>query len=315
MKTPMLRITAIAVLTLFQLAGCKKDDQKAETAQLDDQSRQHNEDSNFFLSESDQSDNDVNAVLKDIPAFGRVAGTDVIPVCGMTVDSSQLAQQILTLNFDSSTVCPNPDRLRSGQIRLQLTTGAYWRDPGAVLTVTYLHYGVTRISDGRYVIIDGVKTLTNVNGNNWTGFLSGSDTLKYRSRALGVSARFSSGLAATWNLARTTAWWYAPLTQKITFSADGDTTISNFPRTGSWGVNRYGYTFTTYYNQAIESNSSCGLYRPVRGTLTHHVRLSDFVLTCGVDQSGNWLGGACAYGYKVTWSVGGGTLATAVFSY
>jgi hypothetical protein len=315
MKNHVFRIGAIAFLLLFQLAACKKDDQQAEDGQLDEQSRQHNDDSNLFLSESDQSDNDINAVLKDIPAFGRVAGTDVIPVCGMTVDSSQVAQHILTLLFDSATVCPNPDRLRSGQIRVELTSGAYWRDPGAVLTVTYLHYGVTRVSDGRFVILNGTKTLTNVNGNNWTGFLAGTDTLLYRSRALGVSAQFSGGNSATWNLARTTSWWYAPLTQKITFSADGDTTISGYPRTGSWGVNRFGYTFNTYYNQALEANSSCGFYRPVRGTLTHHVRLSNFILTFGVDQDGNWLGGACAYGYKVAWTIGNGTLVTAVFSY
>jgi len=292
--------------------SCKKDE---DTVVLDEETRQFNDDSNTFKSESDQADNDINSTLQDIPTFGRVAGVQAIPVCGLSIDSSQIAQKIIYLNFDSTISCLVPARRRSGQIKVQLTTGNYWRDSGSQLTLTYINFKIQRVSTGRSITVNGIKTLTNINGNNWLGFLGGNDTLKYRSRATQLAVQFSSGLSATWNATHTTSWWYLPATQVVYFTANGDTTMNSYNHVASWGVNRYGKNFITYYEQPVISNSSCGFGRPVSGAITHNVNNSQFFIDLGMDQNGNHTVSGCSYGYLVTWIYNDNKVGQGVFAY
>ncbi len=286
---------SMAVAILF-VGGCKKDKDEA----LDSKVEQHNRDANTYKSELDQTDNDINDAIKDIPAFGKTGGTASSPLCGCTIDSSQIAQKILFFNFDGVTPCFSPSRTRSGQIKVQLTQGQYWSNVGSVLTLTFNNYKITRLSDNRSIQFNGTKTLQNINGNDWLGFLFGTKTLKYRERALNISVKFDDGSQATWNSARITEWSYVPAETKIVFYASGDTTYNGVGNTDSWGTNRYGNSFVTFYNSAIVSNTYCGLWRPVSGKITHRLD-RDFIITFGVDQQGNATPYACAYGFKVNW--------------
>lgn len=296
-----------AFYSLTFIYSCKK-----EKASLDEETQQFNDDSNFYKNESDQAYDDINNQLRDIPVFGKGSNITIpavlsSPLCGATIDSSQLAQKILFFNFDGVTPCFSPSRTRSGQIKVELITGNYWRDAGAVLKLTYLNFKVTRLSDNKSVMLNGVKTLTNINGNDWLGFLFGTASLKYKERALNVQVVFDNGLQATWNSARTTQWSYTPANQRINFTANGDTVINGFNTVDSWGVNRYSQPFTTYYVSPWQSNSYCGYWRPVSGEFTHSVNASDFNFKLGVDQNGNTSTLNCAYGFKVTWTKDGNT--------
>ncbi len=309
-------ILLIAVLSIFvSLSSCKKDEDKDTTATLDGNVSQFNSDANYYKSESDQADNDINNSLSEIPAFGRLSsGTAVLasPLCGVTIDSSQIANKILFYNFDGVTPCFSPSRTRGGQIKVQLTNGTHWSDVGAELTLTYINYKVTRLSDNKSIQFNGVKTLKNLNGNNWLGFIAGLTTLKYKERALNIAVTFDNNLSATWNSARITEWGYvgANVNQNIpyahiTFSAIGDTVINGHSNTDSWGVNRFGNSFVTYYNTSLVSNTYCGLWRFNSGELVHEVNSNTFTLKLGVDQNGNPTPYTCAYGYKVSWAVNG----------
>lgn len=291
--------------------SCKKD--KSEEAQLDSKVTQFNNDANYYRSESDQADNDINNSLGDIPAFGRRSAAASIlssPLCGVTIDSSQIANKILFYNFDGVTPCFSPSRTRSGQIKVQLTGGTHWSDVNAELTITYINFKVTRLYDNKSIMFNGVKTLTNVNGNDWIGFLLGTSTLKYRERALNIAVVFDNGSAsATWNAARVTEWSFVSAAvnpsipyDHIVFTAQGDTTIGGHVKTDSWGVNRFGNAFTTYYNSQLNSNTYCGLWRFNSGELVHEVSGNTYTLTLGVDQSGNPTPYTCAYGFKVSWN-------------
>ena len=98
--------------------------------------------------------------------------------------------------FDSTqTSCFAPVRIRSGQIKVQLTNGAYWGQQGAVLTLTYINYKVLYKATNTFIRFNGTKTLTNVNGNKWISFLLGTSTLDYRERAYNVKVDFSGGAA------------------------------------------------------------------------------------------------------------------------
>ena len=159
-----------------------------------------------------------------------------------------------------------------------------------------------------------IKTLKNINGNNWLGFLLGTDTLKYQSRAFNVQVNFTGGAQATWNAAHTSQWSFTPSNNRITFSAIGDTTMNGFNNVSGWGVNRYGQSFTTYYTGAYVSNTYCGLWRPIAGELIHNVNSANYTFTLGVDQSGNPSTLDCAYGFKVSWLYNGNS-ASVVLSY
>ena len=307
----LLRIVTMLCIACTFLQACKKDE---EAPELSGETKQFNDDSNTFKAESDQADNDVTAALQDIPAFGRLANIAVTPVCGMTVDTTQVSQKIVYLNFDSTIACLTPARSRSGQIRVELTQGNYWRDAGSELTLTYIQYKVTRLSTGKSITFNGTKKLTNINGNNWMGFLAGTDTLKYKSRAFNLQVRFNSGLTASWNVAYLSEWHYRPVPQEVVFTASGDTIMVGNNRTASWGSNRYHQDFITVFNKPIVSNTSCGLGRPTHGDLTHKFNNSRFDIVLGVDQNGNAANG-CPYGFLVYWYYDETEVASAVFSY
>jgi hypothetical protein len=305
MKKVKVIIMLAGVISHSLITSCKKD--KDDEVQLDAQTRQHNDDSNNYKSETDQADSDINGALENVSGFGRGAGVLSSPLCGCTIDSSQLAQKVLYFNFDGVTPCFSPSRTRSGQIKAELTSGNLWSDAGSVLTLTYIDFKVTRLSDGRSIKFNGVKTLKNINGNNWLGFLLGTSALKYLSRAFNVNVTFNDGSGATWNTAHVTEWSYVPAETKIVFTATGDTSLNGFSNVQGWGTNRYGYSFTSYFNTGLLSNTYCGLWRFNAGEWVHNVNGSVFTLTLGVDQSGNPTPYACAYGYKVTWQHDGKT--------
>lgn len=303
MKKQIILLVSITILSTGFYA-CKKEDQQG----LDAKTKQFNDDSNNFKAESDQADNDVNNTINEIPAFGRGAGVLSSPLCGVTIDSSQLAQKILFFNFDGITPCFSPSRTRSGQIKVQLTTGSNWHMAGSVLTLTYNNFKITRLSDNKSILFNGTKTLTNVNGHNWLTFLAGTSTFKYRSRAYNVNVTYNDGSTAVWNQTCITEWLYTPTGNHapyLTFTSNGDSTVNSYSNSSMWGTNRYGEAFTTYYTTPIISNTYCGLWRPNSGELIHHVNTSDFALTLGVDQSGNATTLNCAYGYKVSWTING----------
>ena len=302
---------------VFLMSACRKDEMP-EKPELDSEFLQNNEDNRFQRDEADQADNDINDALQEIPGFGKTAGAPLAsPLCGVTIDSSQIAQKILFFNFDGVTPCFSPSRTRSGQIKVQLTSGADWSTAGAVLTLTYTNFKITRLSDNKWVNFNGVKTLTNLNGHDWLGLLAGNTTHAYRERAYNVDVDFSSGASAVWNSARVTNWSYdpaSPVGPNLYFECTGDTTINGISNVDMWGVNRFGKDFIRYYNSPWQSNLYCGFWRPVAGTIIHEVNNKQFQLDLGVDQSGNPSTLNCAYGFKVTWTLNGNSY-TRVLSY
>ncbi len=305
-----------AFLMLFISCGKLKD-------LLNPQMTQFNEDSNEVKGHLDQADSDINDALSDVGFGKNETGKSLTssPLCGCIVDASQSSQNIIFFNFDGSTPCFSPSLTRSGQIKVELISGASWHDAGAVIRETFIDYKLTRLSDNRSIEFDGEKTLKNLNGNDWLGFFLSTNTLSYAERALNIDVTFENGETAIWNSARVTEWSYVQANSTpgiqvpfISFRAVGDTTLNGQATTDSWGVNRFGQDFVTYYNAEIISNTYCGLWRPKSGELVHEVNGDQYTLTMGVDQNGNAATGNCAYGFEVSWDVNG-TANSQIFSY
>lgn len=312
MKISFWKALALSVIVLTFLGSCGK-----LRDILNPQVEQFNDDSNEYKAVLDKVDEDINEALKDMPGFGKMEETASLsssPLCGVTIDSSELENQILYFNFDGVTPCFSPSRTRSGQIKVELIAGNNWAEMGAVIRQTFIDFRVTRLSDNEFIEFNGEKTLENMNGHNWFLFLTGAETYAHRERALNMDVRFSGNQQAVWNSARVTEWSYDPSNVNLTFTSTGDTTINGFGTTDSWGVNRYAQEFTTYYNEDIVSNTYCGLWRPIGGELVHQVNGNSYTLTFGVNQQGNASSEACAYGFKVAWEVDGDQNSQ-VFSY
>ncbi|CAN5472231.1 hypothetical protein BH11BAC1_BH11BAC1_26880 [soil metagenome] len=317
MKNQLILICLAAMIGLS--VSCKKKETE-DSAALDEKTKTFNDDGDRYKNASDGANDDVNAAIDQVPSMGRMVrppvGTFATP-CGFTIDSTQLSNKILFLNFDGVTYCGSPSRIRDGQIKVQLTHGAFWGEVGAVLTITYINFKVTYFINNQphTVNFNGAKTLENVNGHDWLGWLAGTATIKYRERALNITVDFDGGNNAVWNSARLTTWNYNPSTTDITFTAFGDSTVDGHANTDSWGSNRYGYAFTTYYTTSIISDTHCGLWRPTSGELVHHVNGKDYTLTLGVNPDGSAHSGACGYGWKITWTPDGGSTTSKVFIY
>jgi outer membrane murein-binding lipoprotein Lpp len=319
MKKSVLKVAAVIFLTGSVLAGCGLL-QKVLDAQIE----QHNLDSNTYKAELDQVDNDINDALADIDGFGKTDYHDEIfssPLCGVTIDCTDVSQGILYFNFDGTTPCFSPSRTRAGQIKVELIQGNAWAEQGAVLRQTFTDFRVVHLASGRSIEFDGTKTLKNLDGHDWWQFLLGQTDFSYESRSVDMQVSFDNGATANWNHARTITWSYHPANTvpgipyaHIGFEATGDTTLSGATGVDSWGTNRFGSDFVTYYTQPLVSNSYCGFWRFNSGELVHEVNGDDYTLTLGVNQDGSPATGTCAYGFEVSWNVGNNSNSQ-VFSY
>src|SRR5689334_18726375 len=137
MKNQLVLLFMAALIGLG--TSCKKKEE-TEDATLDAQTKQHSDDNDRYKNASDNANDDVNAAIDQVPSMGRVIRPNVLAStpCGFTIDSSQLQQKILILNFDGTTYCGSPSHLRDGQIKVQLTHGNHWGEAGAQLTITYI---------------------------------------------------------------------------------------------------------------------------------------------------------------------------------
>jgi len=312
---------SIMMLSVSMLQSCKKKEEEVKK-ELDEETKQFTEDSNELKAELDNVDNDINSSLENTTMGGRMAETYSSPLCGVLIDTSQIANKIIFYNFDGTTPCFSPSRTRAGQIKVQLVQGNRWRDAGAVLRINYINFKVTRLSDNKFITINGEKTLTNVNGINWITFLASTSNYVLKERALNLQVNFSSGSTATWSSARRTTWeWVGANVAPgipyghVKFTSNGDTTLSSVANTESWGINRFGFAFTTHFIQPWISNSYCGFWRPNAGIIEHNVNNSSYKLTAGLDPAGNPSTTACAYGYKVEWTPAGGASQSVILSY
>ncbi|MBK7958497.1 MAG: hypothetical protein IPK03_10540 [Bacteroidetes bacterium] len=109
-------------------------------------------------------------LLNEVDGFKKREEVMDKRICGATIDSSKANAAIPTLyiNFDGTTECQYPARIRSGQIQIELIQGKRWSDKGAVLKVSHNNYKVKFTNlNNRSFTINGFKTLTNVDGFNW----------------------------------------------------------------------------------------------------------------------------------------------------
>ncbi|MCW3124526.1 MAG: hypothetical protein JWO03_184 [Bacteroidetes bacterium] len=302
----LLVLIAVSGLTL---TSCRNKD----TATNDLYSAQDNNTATQHLNAT--MDDAANAAGGVAAVSGKTEGPYAL--VGVTVDSSQKSNGILTLTYDGTTIVDNVFK-RSGTVTITLenyANGTRWRDAGAVLDVDYNTVVVTNVVTGAHVQYDGSNKLTNVSGGLAWRIVAGLDqgSVVHRHTANAVQLTFADGTHRNWSVDRTRTYMRNGNALSLTLS--GNATEGGHSNVDMWGTNRNGVSFVNEIATPIVFDNSCSNYRnATSGEIKHYVNGNTLDVTLGVDASGNAATG-CPYGYKVVYTTSTNHTYSAVFQY
>lgn len=294
MKKTYLLLAAITFLTgITLLNSCKKEkNDPTDTAVLNQEQASDAED---VSASSDAVDDDVDNVMS-LSSLKSTAA-QVLP-CNVSIDSSQLSSKKVTITFNGANCAGT--RTRTGKVEVSLTNGTKWSDVGAVITVKYTDVKIVRNATGRYIILNGTKTHTNVSGGliKNLGNTGTPSTIVRNIASDNMSVTFTNGAQKSWHIARTRTFTKVNNSLVITISgfgqADGKSNLVE------WGTNRRGTDFYTQIATPVVMSQECD-YQPSAGVKVHYVGLRIVTTTLGTDANGTPVTSGCASYYKVSW--------------
>lgn len=307
-KKFLLNATMVCVGALLTFSSCKK---KEEEEPKVDESGQASTDSRQAISEDDASIDDVNKTLADYPLMhGRISSAykATTTICGLDVDTVGSYLGTIKLNYNG-TVCNN--RKREGSIKLTIinyASGQRWKNAGCVLKVEYLAYKVTRASDGQNIELNGIQNLTNISGGTWADlFFATQPNLVSSVTGTNLNVKFNGTVTAIYNINRKFTYTWA--NSVLTCSGEGIGSSGGINNLENYGTTRDGDAFTSQVTTPILWNTTCGGGAPLAGNLIIKVASKSFDLVClfGVNTAGTSVtvgSNQCAYGWKLTWTVG-----------
>lgn len=245
---------------------------------------------------------EVNAVGTDQQVGAQFTMHGLICDATVTYDTSN-NQRIITIVYDGSNCRGN--RTRTGTVVVTLPYGQHWKDANATATIDVQQLKITRVRDGRSIVINGSKTFTNVSG----GLLKDLATLGsiiHTVTSDGISVTFDNGKQRVWHISKQRLYTYSNgivLTTTGTYSDGTDNNIAE------WGTNRFGNAFKSLISEPKIFRQDCD-FRLTAGQNTVITDSGTSVITYGLDANGDPTGcpGTGNYYYKLVWTgVNGGT--------
>jgi hypothetical protein len=324
MKANLIRRIAIAIclLSCISIYSCKKDSAASTdpdttsanlTTSADDQQQVSNE--------SDIINNDANTALNGQSSFSGT-NSSTVSLTGNTVVNSvgengilsglvnvhQLIcdatitydtannQRIITIVYDGTNCWGN--RTRTGTVTITIPYGQHWKDAGSTATITVDALKITRLSDGKSIVLNGTKTYTNVSGGLLVD-LANLQTIVHSIKG-SLSVGFDNGTTRTWNVSKLRVFTYnngIVITTTGTYSDGTDNTIAE------WGTNRFGESFKSLISEPKVIRQDCD-FRLVSGQNTVITDKGTSVITYGLDANGDPTGcpGSGTYYFKLVWT-------------
>jgi len=313
MRTTNFRIAIVSALvcSFLFISSCKKKEDPEEPATENGQSTA---DSREAQSENEAAINDINDIISQTLLGSKnnstqdasgVTGT----ICGLTVDSVNIGTGELTLNFNGTT-CNN--RTRTGSIKLTLLgyPAVKWKNANASMKVEYVNYKVTRASDGKFIMLNGIQNLTNVSGGTWWELLilKTQSSLVNSVTGTNLKVTFTDGKTAMYNINRKFTYTFPG--NILTLQGEGIGVSNGLSNLENFGTTRDGDAFTSEVTKPIIWNLTCGAHAPIQGEIIIKVASKGFDLKCtyAVDQAGNTVtvsSNNCAFGWKLDWTLNG----------
>ncbi len=243
---------------------------------------------------------DVANVVGRSVLSGSTATIDT--VIGGTVDTSQIANGIITINYDGTTTVSSRF-IRGGSMTIKLVNypSTHWADPNAVLDVHFNALKFTNVASNGAYTYNGSNTLTNMSGGLSYQILAAPTTnvIHYRHVSSADSITFPDGSLLIWNINRIRTYTNNSATPQITVSSDQ--TINGNSGTEIWGTSRQGYQF--YYctsTGAFFNSTICNsnFLDPASGTDRLFTQTFNIRITFGTNSSGGLVYNTCPWGYQ-----------------
>ncbi len=295
MKTTKISLLILLfALFTFSTQSCKKNNKEDDSDDTASQLQQ-SADESAYATESEDALNDVNNTMAS-SSLGKG-----YKITGATIDSV-IADKKFIIKYKGNN--KDGSRYRSGEITVQLTSGANWRDANAVITITFTNLLIKNNKNSKNITINGTHVITNINGGIVSLLTAGGPSIIHKITG-NMTITFEDATTRTWNIYRQ---------REIFITSDG---IPKVKTTGFGnlegienivlaGTNRAGNVFYTVINQPVvfSSNNTCfnGAWIPESGVKTHKKLAREISVTFGVDEAGNPVSSGCPYGYKITWT-------------
>lgn len=299
-------LIAIAIITFTAgITSCKKDNNSSSSTDTTTEAKTQADDQTFVSNETDAATNDVNASI-DVNggSYGETpVGVQTPPIplpcdATITVDTTSNPRTI-TINYNGNNC--NGTRSRTGSVVVSFAPGFKWSATNAQLTVQFVNFKVTRNADGKSIVINGTRTITNVSGGLLKN-LATIGSIEHKIDDTNMSITFDNGAQRTWE---------THFTRDFTY--DGGIVIST---TGSvTGKNRFNDDFSSTIVQPLVVKQSCD-FRIVSGEVTHSGPKVNTTITFGLDINGNPVN-ACPliFYFKVVWTGPNGNTLSYIFPY
>lgn len=202
------------------------------------------------------------------------------PICGATAQLDQNFSKV-TVTFNGNTCDGN--RKRSGKIIVTLPAGLDWGKKGAVLSLQFSDYKITRLSDNKSIVINGVQKYTNSSGG-WLSTSEDNNVIRHSITSDGLSLKFDNGDTREWKISKNRAF-AKTYGNKWLISIEGTHT----DHIAVWGTNRLGLPFSTATIEPLIVLESCG-FKLTEGTIKHTVANVSATLSFGLDADGAYVG-------------------------
>jgi len=336
MKANLIHRTAIAIclLSCVSLYSCKKDTSATNgtssaniSSTGDDQQQVSNEadlisdDANTALNgESDFSgvnsssislsgNTEVNGVNSSTNISTLINSHQFICDATITYDTTD-GQRLITIVYDGTNCWGN--RTRTGTVIISMPKGEHWKDAGATATITVDNLIITRKRDGKSIILNGTKTISNVSG----GLLKDLASLQSITHSISGSLKidFANGTSRTWNVSKLRVFTYD---NGIVITTTGTHTDGTDNNIAEWGTNRFDESFKSLISVPKVIRQDCD-FRLVSGQNTVVTDKGTSVITYGLDANGDPAGCPGAdgsYYFKLVWTGANGKSFTIIWPY
>ena len=306
MRLKNLFIASAIIAFTSAVTSCKKENNNSTSTDAATETKAQADDESFFSNETDIATNDANASFEiyggsatQTPVGVETPPGFILPCdATVTVDTSNSTHTItITYNGNSCDL----RRTRTGSIVISFPQGFRWKQANAVLTVKFENFKVTRKLDGKGVIINGTRTITNVSGGLLKD-LATTDSIVHKIDDTNMSVTFDNDKQRTWETHFTRVFKY---NNGIMISTSGEVN----------GINRFGNAFSSTITQPLVISQSCD-FNLISGQVQHAGSKVTSTVTFGLDSSGNPVNNCpVLLYYKVIWTGPNGTSLTYIGVY
>lgn len=290
-------IMAISFIS-FIVTSCDKDklDKDFDSSSM----QQLAQDEVNMEASSNEALDDANEVLSK---GGGLKSISALP-CNCTIDSLLVGDTMTyTMTFTGNNC--NNTKLKSGQIKIKRVVTAAWSAAGTTVSLQFINYKVTKLSNQKWTMLNGAKTWTNLSGGLIKNIGTSTTTSVTHTITGSIQASFSDTTTRTWNIARKKTFT-GTYPNALILSIEGTGNSNGYNNLATWGTNRQNENFYTQINQAIVLKQSCS-WDPTSGIKVHQIPADSKTATAtfGYDANNQLItNGDCPEKYKVEWVKG-----------